>query len=120
MALVGRMGAGNLSYWKIADIEQTWIKVKYKSKQVTHRLCTKILAAFNIDSTGNENVTVYRTLRYPLEKEMRIIEIQLGNPVLLADEIFISTINIERYDSVCSMIKLANGLLWSKKNNVLF
>lgn len=108
IALVGRNGAGKSTLLKmIAGIEQPDAGQIIKSKQVTIGYLAQNTGLHSNDSIWNEMLAVFEPV-IQLEKEMRQIEIQLGDPVLLADEVLYQK-TLERYDQLQHDFKLANG-----------
>lgn len=108
IALVGRNGTGKSTLLKmIADIEQPDAGKIVKGKQVTIGYLAQNTGLSSEKSMWDEMLTVFEPV-IQLEKDMRTIEKQLGDPVLLSnEELYQSTLN--RYDHLQNRFREENG-----------
>ena len=108
IALVGRNGTGKSTLLKmIADIEQPDAGKIVKGKQVTIGYLAQNTGLSSEKSIWDEMLTVFEPV-IQLEKDMRTIEQQLGDPALLSnEELYKSTLN--RYDHLQNRFREENG-----------
>ena len=108
IALVGRNGTGKSTLLKmIADIEQPDAGKIVKGKQVSIGYLAQNTGLASERTIWDEMLTVFE-LVIQLEKDMRSIEQQLGDPDLLSDEeLYIATLN--RYDHIQHRFREENG-----------
>lgn len=108
IALVGRNGTGKSTLLKmIADIEQPDAGKIVKGKQVTIGYLAQNTGLSSEKSIWDEMLTVFEPV-IQLEKDMRTIEQQLGDPALLSNEdLYKSTLN--RYDHLQNRFREENG-----------
>lgn len=108
IALVGRNGTGKSTLLKmIADIEQPDAGKIVKGKQVTIGYLAQNTGLSSEKSMWDEMLTVFEPV-IQLEKDMRTIEQQLGDPALLSnEELYQSTLN--RYDHLQNRFREENG-----------
>lgn len=108
IALVGRNGTGKSTLLKmIADIEQPDAGKIVKGKQVSIGYLAQNTGLASERTIWDEMLTVFE-LVIQLEKDMRSIEQQLGDPDLLSDEeLYTATLN--RYDHIQHRFREENG-----------
>lgn len=108
IALVGRNGTGKSTLLKmIADIEQPDAGKIVKGKQVTIGYLAQNTGLSSEKNIWDEMLTVFEPV-IQLEKDMRTIEQQLGDPALLSNEdLYKSTLN--RYDHLQNRFREENG-----------
>ena len=108
IALVGRNGTGKSTLLKmIADIEQPDAGKIVKGKQVTIGYLAQNTGLSSEKNIWDEMLTVFEPV-IQLEKDMRTIEQQLGDPALLSnEELYKSTLN--RYDHLQNRFREENG-----------
>ncbi|AEB30459.1 putative ABC transporter [Carnobacterium sp. 17-4] len=108
IALVGRNGTGKSTLLKmIADIEQPDAGKIVKGKQVTIGYLAQNTGLSSEKSIWDEMLTVFEPV-IQLEKDMRTIEQQLGDPALLSnEELYKST--LDRYDHIQNRFREENG-----------
>ncbi|MEG0288842.1 MAG: ABC-F family ATP-binding cassette domain-containing protein [Carnobacterium sp.] len=108
VALVGRNGAGKSTLLKmIAEIEQPDAGQIVKSKNITIGYLAQNTGLQSEKTIWDEMLVVFEPV-IQIEKNMRAIEVQLGDPGLLADkEAYQKT--LERYDQLQHDFRAANG-----------
>lgn len=108
VALVGRNGAGKSTLLKmIAEIEQPDAGRIVKSKNITIGYLAQNTGLQSEKTIWDEMLVVFEPV-IQIEKNMRAIEVQLGDPGLLADkEAYQKT--LERYDQLQHDFRAANG-----------
>ena len=108
IALVGRNGTGKSTLLKmIADIEQPDAGKIVKGKQVSIGYLAQNTGLASERTIWDEMLTVFE-LVIQLEKDMRSIEQQLGDPDLLSnEELYTATLN--RYDHLQHRFREENG-----------
>ncbi|MER2001679.1 MAG: ABC-F family ATP-binding cassette domain-containing protein [Carnobacterium inhibens] len=108
IALVGRNGTGKSTLLKIiADIEQPDAGKIVKGKQVSIGYLAQNTGLASERTIWDEMLTVFE-LVIQLEKDMRSIEQQLGDPDLLSDEEHY-TATLNRYDHIQHRFREENG-----------
>lgn len=108
VALVGRNGTGKSTLLKmIADIEQPDSGKIVKGKQVSIGYLAQNTGLASEKSIWDEMLTVFESV-IQLEKDMHLIEQQLGDPDLLSnEELYHATLN--RYDTIQNRFREENG-----------